>query len=74
MNYRLEGLEREAEEFIEYLKNDVGLLPCDLEVIGAILFTKYKGEDDRLSKLLEGSSELLKEAEELLERLRNKQS
>ena len=71
-NYRLEGLEREADGVAEYLKKNAGLVGCDLEIIGAILFTKYKGEDDRISELLEHSSKLIQEADALLEKLRNK--
>lgn len=72
MNYRLEGLTREAEEIAQKLKKDSGLMNCDLEVIGAILFTKYRGEDDRLLEMLENTSKLLKEADEFLEKLKNK--
>lgn len=70
-NYRLNGLTRRSQEIIEELKEG-GLMSCDIEVIGALLFTKYKGSDKRISDLLEGSSKLLQEAEELLERLKNK--
>jgi hypothetical protein len=67
-NYRLEGLERRAKEIAQELKEG-GLMSCDLEVIGALLFTKYKGEDKRISEILDNSSKVMKEAEELLERL-----
>lgn len=72
MNYRLEGLRREADDVANYLKKEVGLLGCDLEVIGALLFTKYRGEDKRISEMLENTSNLLKEAEEFLNTLKNK--
>ena len=72
MNYRLEGLEREAEEIAQKLKEEVGLMNCDLEIIGAILFTKYRGEDDRLSEMLENTDKLIKEADEFLKKLQNK--
>ena len=73
MNYRLEGLQREADEIAHKLRNETGLMNCDLEVIGAILFTKYRGEDDRLSQMFNNTSKLLKEADDFLEKLRNKQ-
>lgn len=74
MNYRLEGLQREADDVARYLKEKVGLMGCDLEVIGALLFTKYQGEDKRLGDMLEGTNKLLKEAEELLELLKLKRT
>ena len=70
-NYRLEGLERRANEVAQELKEG-GLMGCDLEVIGALLFTKYKGEDKRISDMLSNTSKVIKEADELLERLKNK--
>jgi hypothetical protein len=70
-NYRLEGLERAAEEVAQKLKKQ-GMMGCDLEVIGALLFIKYKGEDQRISKMLDEMSRVRKEAEELLEKLKNK--
>ena len=71
-NYRLEGLEREANEIAQKLKEE-GFMGCDLEVIGALLFTKYKGEDQRISEMMDDMSRVRKEAEELLERLKNKE-
>jgi hypothetical protein len=71
-NYRLEGLERRAKEIAQELKGQ-GLMGCDLEVIGALLFTKYKGEDKRISDMLSDTLRVMKEAEELLERLKNKE-
>ena len=71
-NYRLEGLERRAKEIAQELKGQ-GLMGCDLEVIGALLFTKYKGEDKRISDMLSDTDIVMKEAEELLERLKNKE-
>jgi hypothetical protein len=71
-NYRLEGLERRAKEIAQELKGQ-GLMGCDLEVIGALLFTKYKGEDKRISDMLSDTNRVMKEAEELLERLKNKE-
>jgi hypothetical protein len=71
-NYRLEGLERRAKEIALELKGQ-GLMGCDLEVIGALLFTKYKGEDKRISDMLSDTDRVMKEAEELLERLKNKE-
>jgi hypothetical protein len=71
-NYRLEGLERRAKEIAQELKGQ-GLMGCDLEVIGALLFTKYKGEDKRISDMLSDTDRVMKEAEELLERLKNKE-
>ena len=70
-NYRLEGLKRRSEEVIQDLK-EVGLLPADIEVIGALLFTKYKGEDERLEKMFADTNKLMEEATALLERLKNK--
>lgn len=71
-NYRLEGLRREANEIEHKLRSEMGLLPADIEVIGALLFTKHQGQDERLSEMLENTSKAIKEAEELLERLKNK--
>jgi hypothetical protein len=70
-NYRLEGLERRANEVAQELKEG-GLLGGDLEVIGALLFLQYQGEDKRISELLTNINRVRKEAEELLERLKNK--
>lgn len=73
INYRLEGLKRfVTNDLIEWLGKDHGFLRADFEVIGAILFLKYKGEDLRLEKMFENTTEIIKEANELLERLRNK--
>jgi hypothetical protein len=72
MNYRLEGLRREADEIENNLRREMGLLPADIEVIGALLFIKHKGQDEKLSEMLENTSKLIKEAEEFLERLKNK--
>ena len=71
-NYRLEGLRREANEIEHKLRSEMGLLPADIEVIGALLFTKHQGQDERLSEMLVNTSKAIKEAEELLERLKNK--
>lgn len=65
-NYRLEGLERKAKEVAQELKEG-GLLGGDLEVIGALLFLQYQGEDKRISELLTNINRVRKEAEELLE-------
>jgi hypothetical protein len=70
-NYRLEGLTRRSEEVIQDLKEH-GLLPADIEVIGALLFTKHQGADARLEELFSNSRKLREEAEALLERLKNK--
>ncbi len=70
-NYRLEGLERKAKEVAQELKEG-GLLGGDLEVIGALLFLQYQGEDKRISELLTDINRVRKEAEELLERVKNK--
>lgn len=69
MNYRLKGLEKEADVVDQSLR-ETGLLSCDLEVIGAILFLKYRGEDSKFSKIQENTSKLIEEAEELLRRLK----
>ena len=71
-NYRLEGLQLEADEIAENLIQNTGLLRCDLEIIGALLFTKYRGEDEKISKLLKNTSKLLGEADDFLEKLRSK--
>jgi hypothetical protein len=70
MNYRLEGLTKEADDIATNLKEQ-GLMGCDLEVIGALLFTKYRGEDNRIEKMLGDTSTLIEEANALLEKLRN---
>lgn len=72
-NFRLEGLERfVTTELVEWLNSEHGFIKADFEVIGAILFSKYKGEDKKLKELLESSLKIRQEAEELLERLRKK--
>lgn len=71
MSYRFDGLEREAEEIVDRLK-EFGLMKGDFEVIGAIIFSKYKGEDDKLDTLLTDLNDLREEAEALLEKLKNK--
>ena len=50
-NYRLEGLTRRTEEIVQELKED-GLMGADIEVIGALLFTKFQGQDDKMSEML----------------------
>ena len=72
MNYRLEGLQREADNVERYLRQKVGLLGCDLEIIGALLFIKYQGEDKRIEELLKGTSELLEKGKKLIEELKLK--
>ena len=72
-NYRLSGLERfVTTELVTWLYEEHGFVKADFEVIGAILFSKYKGADKKLEDLFESSSKLIKEADELLERLKNK--
>ena len=72
-NYRLNGLERfVTTELVTWLYEEHGFVKADFEVIGAILFSKYKGADKKLEDLFESSSKLIKEADELLERLKNK--
>lgn len=73
-NYRLEGLRREANDVANYLIREVGLMGCDLEIIGALLFIKYKGEDKRISEMLDNASKLLKEADKFLNDLKNKKN
>jgi len=68
---RLEGLEREADEVARDLIENFGLMGADLEVIGAILFTKYRGEDTRIDDLLSNTATLLKDADEFLAKLRS---
>lgn len=74
MNYRLEGLQREADNVERYLRQKVGLLGCDLEIIGALLFIKYQGEDKRIDKMLKGTSELLEKGKKLIEELKLKRT
>lgn len=70
-NYRLEGLTRRSEEVIQDLRED-GLLPPDIEIIGALLFTKYQGADEKMEEMLSNTAELIQKATALLERLKNK--
>lgn len=71
-NYRLSGLERfTTTELKEWLREQ-GFLPADFEVIGAILFTKYKGEDERLQKMFDNTAKVMEEANVFLEKLRKK--
>ena len=72
MSHRLEGLQREADNVERYLRQKVGLLGCDLEIIGALLFIKYQGEDKRIEELLKGTSELLEKGKKLIEELKLK--
>ena len=72
MNHRLEGLQREADNVERYLRHKVGLMGCDLEIIGALLFIKYQGEDKRIDEMLKGTSELLEKAKKLIEELKLK--
>ena len=74
MNYRLEGLQKEADNVERYLRQKVGLLGCDLEIIGALLFIKYQGEDKRIEELLKGTSELLEKGKKLIEELKLKRT
>ena len=74
MNHRLEGLQREADNVERYLRQKVGLLGCDLEIIGALLFIKYQGEDKRIDKMLKGTSELLEKGKKLIEELKLKRT
>ena len=74
MNYRLEGLQREADNVERYLRQKVGLLGCDLEIIGALLFIKYQGEDKRIDEMLKGTSELLEKGKKLIEELKLKRT
>jgi hypothetical protein len=71
-NYRLEGLERKAKEVAQELKEG-GLLGGDLEVIGALLFLQYQGEDKRISELLTNINRVRKEAEELLKTVKQQE-
>lgn len=72
-NYRLSGLERfVTTELVTWLNEEHGFLRADFEVIGAILFTKYKGEDEKLDKMLTDGAKTIKEAQEFLEKLRKK--
>ena len=71
INYRLEGLTRRAEEIVQELKED-GLMGADIEIIGAVLFTKFQGQDDKMSEMLSNTAKLIEETTALLERLKNK--
>lgn len=73
MNYRLEGLKQEAEEVAEHLRKQ-GFMNPELEIIGALLFTKYRGEDSKVSEMLENTSNLIADANKLLRNLRNETS
>jgi len=71
INYRLEGLTRRAEEIVQELKED-GLMGADIEIIGAVLFTKFQGQDDKMSEMFSNTAKLIEETTALLERLKNK--
>lgn len=67
-NYRFKALKERAFEIENELK-DQGLMGPDIEIIGAVLFSKYKGEDKRLSDMFENTAKLMDEVNELLARL-----
>ena len=72
-NYRLEGLKRFVEtELIQWLNKEHGFIKADFEVIGAIIFTKYYGEDERIDKMLVEGAKTIKDAQEFLDKLKNK--
>jgi tRNA G37 N-methylase Trm5 len=66
-NYRFKALKERAFEIENELKEQ-GLMGPDFEIIGAVLFNKYKGEDKRFKEMFENTAELIKKAEELLAR------
>ena len=66
-NYRFKALKERAFEIENELKEQ-GLMGPDIEIIGAVLFNKYKGEDKRFKEMFENTAELIKKAEELLAR------
>jgi hypothetical protein len=71
MNYRLEAFKRKVDEMSKHFIQEEGLLPPDLEVIGALLFQKYQGENKKFKAMLENTSELIKRANEFLKQLEN---
>jgi len=72
-NYRLEGLKRFVEEdLVRWLSKKHGFLKADFEAIGAILFTKYQGEDDKFREMMENGNRVMIEAQEFLDKLKNK--
>ena len=74
MNYRLEGLQRQADEIEQHLRKDLGLLPPDLEVIGALLFVKFRGEDERINQMLSNSNKVLKEVDDFLRKIQQNEN
>ena len=68
-NLRLEGLKREANDIEQQLREQ-GLMGAELEVIGALLFTKFQGEDKRLSDMFKNTADLMRKTQELLDRLK----
>ncbi len=68
-NYRFKALKERAFEIENELKEH-GLMGPDIEIIGAVLFNKYKGEDKRISEMFENTNKLMEEVRELLERLK----
>jgi hypothetical protein len=66
-NYRFKALKERAFEIESELKEQ-GLMGPDIEIIGAVLFSKYMGEDKRFKEMFENTAELIKKAEELLAR------
>ena len=71
MNYRLEAFKRKVDEMSKHFIQEEGLLPPDLEVIGALLFQKYSGENKKFKDMMENTSELIKRADEFLKQLQN---
>jgi len=71
-NYRIEALVRLVKtELIPSLK-ERGLIKPDYERIGIILTELYKGEEEKFEVLLEKTTNLRKETEKFLEKIKDK--
>jgi hypothetical protein len=70
-NYRFKALKERAFEIENELKEE-GLIGPDIELIGAVLFSKYMGHDKKLTEMFKNTAQLMEEARELLDRLKNK--
>lgn len=71
-DYRILGLQDLCNEIEIELRYEKGLLPADLELIGAILLNKHQGENEKLDKLSQDTLNTMKKAEALLNDLKLK--
>lgn len=71
-DYRILGLQDLCNEIEQNLRYEKGLLPADLELIGAILLIKHQGENEKFDKRSQDILNTMKETEALLNNLKLK--